>query len=108
MNKPQFWAATALGALCLVLALANVTMASMNRDLQGDINVRQQYVQQSMQLEGLYREIVRALAELGARNNDQDVRALLQQQHGISDIVKRACRTCCPGCGCTPQVRSPA
>ena len=86
MNKPQFWAATALGALCLVLALANVTMASMNRSLQGDINVRQQFVQQSVQLEGLYREIVRALAELGARNNDQDVRALLQQ-HGISYTV---------------------
>ena len=31
MNKPQFWAATALGALCLVLALANVTMASIDR-----------------------------------------------------------------------------
>ena len=87
MNKPQFWAATALGALCLVLALANVTMASMNRDLQGDINVRQQHVQQSMQLENLHREIVRALAELGARNSDQDVRALLQQQHGISYTV---------------------
>ena len=86
MNKPQFWAATALGALCLVLALTNVTMASMNRSLQGDIGVRQQYVQQSVQLEGLYREIVRTLAELGARNNDQDVRALLQQ-HGISYTV---------------------
>ena len=86
MNKPQFWAATALGALCLALALANVTMASMNRGLQGDINVRQQYVQQSVQLEGLYREIVRALAELGARHNDQAVRALLQQ-HGISYTV---------------------
>ena len=86
MNKPQFWSATALGALCLVLAVANVTLASMNRDLQGDIGVRQQYVQQSVQLEGLYREIVRALAELGARNSDQDVRALLQQ-HGISYTV---------------------
>ena len=86
MNKLQFWAATALGALCLVLALATVTMASMNRSLQADIGVRQQYVQQSVQLEGLYREIVRTLAELGARNNDQDVRALLQQ-HGISYTV---------------------
>ena len=86
MNKPQFWSATALGALCLVLALANVSMASMNRSLQSDIGVRQQYVQQSVQLEGLYREIVRTLAELGARNNDQDVRALLQQ-HGISYTV---------------------
>jgi D-alanine-D-alanine ligase-like ATP-grasp enzyme len=43
-------------------------------------------VQQSLQLEGLYREIVRALAELGARNNDEQVRGLLQQ-HGISYTV---------------------
>ena len=86
MNKLQFWAATALGALCLALALTNVSLASMNRGLQGEVGMRQQYVQQSVQLEGLYREIVRALAELGARNNDQDVRALLLK-HGISYTV---------------------
>lgn len=86
MNRLQFTVATVLGALCLVLATVNVTLSSMNRGLQGDIALRQQYVQQSVQLEGLYKEIVRALAELGARNNDQDVRALLGQ-HGISYTV---------------------
>ncbi len=86
MNRLQFALSTALGALCLLLALATVTVASGNRSLQGDINLRQQYVQQSVQLEGLYKEIVRALAELGARNNDQDVRSLLAQ-HGISYTV---------------------
>jgi len=86
MSRVQFWLATALGALCLVLAMANITLASMNRGLQGDIGARQQFVQQSVQLEGLYREIIRALAELGARHNDQDVRALLQR-HGITYTV---------------------
>lgn len=86
MSRTQYWVATVLGAVCLLLALGNVTLASMNRGLQGDIAQRQQYVQQSVQLEGLYREIIRALAELGARNNDQDVRALLQR-HGISYTV---------------------
>jgi hypothetical protein len=86
MNKLQYWTLTALAAGCLVMAGANVALSSSNRGLQGDINVRQQYVQQSVQLEGLYREIIRALAELGARNNDQDVRALLQK-HGISYTV---------------------
>ena len=86
MNRLQFWAATALAAACLVLAASNVVLSSSNRGLQGDIGVRQQYVQQSVQLEGLYREIIRALAELGARNNDQAVRALLQR-HGISYTV---------------------
>ena len=86
MNRLQFWALTGLAGSCLALAAANVTLSSMNRGLQGDVNVRQQYVQQSVQLEGLYREIIRALAELGARNNDQAVQALLQR-HGISYTV---------------------
>ena len=80
MNKAQYWTATALAGSCLALAAANVALSSMNRSLQGDVGVRQQYVQQSVQLEGLDREIVRALAELGARNNDQNVRALLQRR----------------------------
>jgi len=86
VSRAQHAVLTVLGALCLLLALGNTTLGAMNRSLQGDIGVRQQYVQQSLQLEGLYREIVRGLAELGARNNDQDVRALLQR-HGISYTV---------------------
>jgi hypothetical protein len=86
VSGAKYGVAIALGVCCLLLALANVTLGSMNRGLQGEIGVRQQYVQQSVQLEGLYREIIRGLAELGARNNDQDVRAMLQR-HGISYSV---------------------
>ena len=86
MGRTQFWVATALGALCLALAGGNIAMLATNRSLQGDIGMRQQYVQQSVQLEGLYREIVRALAELGARHNDEGVRSLLAR-HGISYSV---------------------
>jgi hypothetical protein len=83
MNRVQFGVATTLAGLAALTMVASVTLATMNRSLQQEIGQRQQYVQQSVQLEGLYREIVRALAELGARNNDQDVRALLQR-HGIT------------------------
>ena len=86
MNRLQYWAVTAVAATVLLLAVVNVSLAALNRGQQGEVGVRQQYVQQSVQLEGLYREIVRALAELGARNNDLDVRALLQR-HGISYTV---------------------
>jgi len=86
MNRIQFGTVTALASLAALAMATSVTLASMNRSLQGDIGQRQQYVQQSVQLEGLYREIVRALAELGARNNDQDVRTLLQR-HGITYSV---------------------
>lgn len=86
MNKAQHGTLTALAAACLMLTGANMALSSGNRALQGDINQRQQYVQQSAQLEGLYREIVRGLAELGARHNDRDVRAMLQR-HGITYTV---------------------
>ncbi len=86
MNRVQFGVVTGVAGLALVMMAASATLAVMNRSLQQDIGQRQQYVQQSVQLEGLYREIVRSLAELGARNNDQDLRALLQR-NGITYTV---------------------
>jgi hypothetical protein len=86
MKRLQFGIVTAVAGLAALAMGASVTLAALNRGLQQDIGQRQQFVQQSVQLEGLYREIVRALAELGARNNDQDVRALLQT-HGITYSV---------------------
>lgn len=83
MTKTQFWITSTLAGASLLLVGGNLALTAVNRGLQGDIALRQQYVQQSVQLEGLYREIVRALAELGARHNDQDVRTLLAR-HGIS------------------------
>ncbi len=86
MNRIQFVITTVLGGVALLLLTACVVLAMTNRGLQAEIGARQQFVQQSVQLEGLYREIVRALAELGARNNDEAVRAMLQR-HGISFTV---------------------
>lgn len=86
MTRAQYWIVTSLAALCVAIMALNVTLTSLNRSRQAEVAQRQQYVQQSVQLEGLYREIVRALAELGARHNDEDLRALLQR-HGISYSV---------------------
>ncbi len=86
MNRIQFVITTVLGGLALLLLVACIVLATLNRGLQAEIGARQQFVQQSVQLEGLYREIVRALAELGARSNDDAVRAMLQR-HGISYTV---------------------
>lgn len=78
MNRIQFWAATAFGCVAIVLVLTNAVIFSGNRSLQGEVNGRSQFVQQSAQLEGLFNEMVRALAELSARNNDDQLRALLR------------------------------
>lgn len=89
MSKLQYWIACTLGGSCVALMASNVALATLNRGAQSEVALRQQYVQQSVQLEGLYREIARALAELGARNNDTEVKAMLER-HGISYNVNAA------------------
>jgi hypothetical protein len=83
MTRIQYWLVTVIAVLCFVAMAANITLGLTNGALRGGVSERQQFVQQSVQLEGLYKEIVRALAELGARNNDNDVKAMLQK-HGIT------------------------
>lgn len=83
MSRWQFWVTTLIAACCVVLMAAGVLLGRENQAARAEIGQRQQFVQQSVQLEGLYREIVRALAELAARNNDSDVKAMLQR-HGIT------------------------
>lgn len=86
MTRTQFWIVTTLAAASLVLLALNIYLLLGNRAVQKEVSSRQQFVQQSVQLEGLYREIVRALAELAARNNDADVRTMLAR-HGITYTV---------------------
>ena len=98
MNRIQFGLLTLLSVAIAATVATTLVMASGNRTLQGEVNARQQYVQQSVQLEALYREIVRALAELGARNNDAQVRDMLQR-HGITYTLNN---------NATPAANAPA
>jgi hypothetical protein len=82
----QFRLLTAIGALALVLVLVNGTLFVVNRGSQAEISARQQFIQQTVQLEGLYREIVKALAELAVKNGDTQIVQMLAAQ-GISVSV---------------------
>ena len=86
LRQWQFNALTGLGALSLLLALVNATLFIVNRDAQGALAQSQQYVQQSLALEGLYRDIVKALAESGTRSNDRAMLDILAAQ-GLSVTV---------------------
>lgn len=73
----QFWTLTALAALCAAFIAANMWAFSANRKLQLEVNQRAQFVQQSAQLEQLTRDIATALAQLGARSQDEQIRSML-------------------------------
>lgn len=77
--------ATPLAGLLFLLVLVNVLMSLGNQSLRVDVNERQQFISQSMQLEGLHREIVTVLAGVAVRDNDEQLKSLLASQ-GI-DLV---------------------
>jgi len=79
----QFWILTLIALLAAVLVVANAMLFTNNRAAQTEVAGRQDYIQKSIQFEGLYREIVKALADLSIRNQDQDLRNLLAT-HGIA------------------------
>ena len=64
----------------LLLVLANITLIMTNRTLQEQVASRNQFIQQSLQLEKIYQPLVRALAELAATRGDNQIKDLLNAQ----------------------------
>lgn len=77
LGRVQFWTLTALAAITAVLIAANMFRFSENRRLQAAVNERGQFIQQTVPLETLSREIALALAQLGVREQDEQINALL-------------------------------
>lgn len=87
MRKAAHFALSLLCVLVLATVGTNVWLSHSNRLLQAEVNSRAQYLQQSAQLENLYREIVKALAELAVRTDDRQVMGMLRDR-GISVSAK--------------------
>jgi hypothetical protein len=82
----QYLTLLALGAPAVLLVVANAILFSSNKAQQAEINQRQVFLQQSESLEGLYREMVKALADLAVRGDDRRVLDALAAQ-GINVTV---------------------
>jgi hypothetical protein len=83
LKKSEFWVLTIIATLAAVFSVANMMLYQINRNAQIDVNGRQQFIQQSLQLQGLYNEMIKALADLAIRNQDADLGNLLGAQ-GVS------------------------
>jgi ABC-type transport system involved in cytochrome bd biosynthesis fused ATPase/permease subunit len=82
----QYWLLTAIAALSLLLVIVDITLVNRNQGLRAEVESRAQYIQQSIQLQGLYQDMVKALADLAVRNKDDQLRELLTKE-GISITV---------------------
>jgi hypothetical protein len=74
---------TVLAVMMLVLVLVDIVLSLGNQSLRAEVNERQQFIAQSIQLEGLHREIITALATVALKTNDEQLKSLLASQ-GIS------------------------
>jgi hypothetical protein len=82
LGRWQTWVTAAAG-LIVVLVIIDIALVERNRTLQAEVNGRAQFIQQSVQLDALNREIVAAIANLAVRNNDDALKTVLTQ-HGIT------------------------
>lgn len=80
LSKWQHTLLASLGALALLLVLANGWLFTQNHATQARLNQRQQFVQQTVPLEGLYNDIVKTLAQMAVKGNDHEVLNMLASQ----------------------------
>lgn len=76
-------AAVGLSALAVVLVAAYIVLVQENRAVQREVNQRQQFINQSIQLGRVNEELIRALAAAAASSKDEKLLELLTQ-NGIT------------------------
>jgi hypothetical protein len=95
------WVLSGIAGLGLVLVIINIVLFTGNRSIQAEVNTRQQFINQSLQLDRLNRELITALANLAARNNDEQLKNLLTS-HGITFSVNQPGTSAPPAGGPAP------
>lgn len=69
-----------LAVLILILVLVNVLLTFGNQSLRLQLAEQQQFINQSLQMEALHREIVQTLASVAVKRNDEQLKSLLASQ----------------------------
>jgi hypothetical protein len=73
----------ALSGITLVLVIGYIVLIQDNRTVQAEVNQRQQFINQSIQLGRINDTLIRALAAAAVEHNDDKLRELLAQ-NGIA------------------------
>ncbi len=69
-----------LAGITLVLVVVYIVLVQENRSVQAEVNQRQQFINQSIQLGRINDALIRALAAAAVEHNDDKLRELLAQQ----------------------------
>ncbi|HEX4615247.1 MAG TPA: hypothetical protein VH230_04965 [Stellaceae bacterium] len=72
-----YWMTVGLSAAAGALVVAYIILVQENRTVQADVNRRQQFINQSIQLGRINEALIRALAAAAVSNKDDKLRELL-------------------------------
>lgn len=106
MKTWQYGLTTTLGVVALAGAGVGIGLSAGNRILQGQIDQRQQFLQQSVQLEGLRNQLVRALAERAASSGDDALREMLARNGVRYTVAPPPAAAAAPSPGATATRRA--
>ena len=74
------WTLVVLSGGSLLLVVINWGLAESNRAVQAEVNQRQEFINQSIQISKVHEMLVRSLAEAAIANKDERLRDLLAEQ----------------------------
>ena len=78
-----YWLTVGLSGLTLAFVVAYMVLVQDNRTVQADVNRRQQFINQGIQLGRVNEALIRALAAAAVGNKDDKLRDLLSE-NGIT------------------------
>jgi hypothetical protein len=83
------WAGVVFAIVSLALVIVDFTMAQKNRTLQAEVNQRQTFINESLQLNRVNEALIRTIASVAVNDKDDALRAILSK-NGISVSVRSA------------------
>jgi hypothetical protein len=72
-----WWGTTALSLVALLLVVGNILLAIDLQKRQAEVNQRQQFINQSVELSRANQLLINTLAQVAAKNDDVEIRELL-------------------------------
>lgn len=79
-SRVMYWVSTLLSALALLFVVANALLVSGSRDLQAEINQRQQQINAGMTFAQIYQSLGSSLGAVATAGKDEEIRKMLVAQ----------------------------
>lgn len=80
LTSKEYWSLSAFSVACVMLVVINISYAQGNRELRKQVNQRQLYITQTLQLEKINKQVISVIAKLAVRDNDEGLKKLLADQ----------------------------